>query len=974
MAQIRINKTLRNFIIGVAVIVLIFVVSSLIPEKSFEKKYRNLDDSAAQGAVSMYKTYSEYLSEHSNAKNPNVTVDLNVFDYDAEKSSYVYEKKDYYGKDVLVTEDRSDVSWTFDVPEEGFYNIKMEYICIPSRSITMERILKINGEIPFSGADILAFYRLWKDASEPAYDNRGNVIRPSQAEFYDYQTVYYKSDLGYEVEPYRFYFKQGENTISLTSTNEPMAISSISLVPVRKAATYEAYVSNQPSKPESYAGKNVRVKVQGESAPRRSDQSLFARYDRSSAITEPNNVKNTILNFIGGDAWKNPGQWIEWDVDIPEDGWYTVSVKARQFYQRGSISFRSLYIDGEIPFDALESIPFYYSSDWKTITLADKDNNPYKFYFSKGKHSFRLEATLGEIGSVISRLQDSVFRLSQIYRTILVLTGNNPDQYRDYNIDTVFSAEYEQMNLESKRLYKMLDELIKITGEKSDKIASIETLAIQLEQFYKRPDKITQAFQRFRDNITSVSSSILTLTESKLDIDYILVQGANDKIKKDKTNFVKNIVHEAKSFMASYFSDSSSLGNVYKKGEKHLIDVWIVAGRDQSQILKNMIDDTFTAKTGIGVNLKVIIADALLNAVVAGKGPDVVVTIDVSKPVNYAMRHANVDLMQFPDCKDVLKQFTPSAYEAFSYNGGVYALPETETFNLLFYRKDILDQIGIKVPQTWDELIDVLPTIQGNNLSVGIPFPVIQMPDMTTLYSMVCQNGGRIYTPSGTKSSLDSEAGINAFEFYTDLYVDYGLPPNFDALGRFRTGEMPILINSYATYNSIVVGAPEIRGLWDFTYLPGTKRVDENGNEYIDKTAIGTGAGCMMIDNHDETKKLDSWEFMKWWVSTETQVRFGRELESVLGPSARYQTANREALRLLSWNSRQLELLENALDRTRGIPEVPGSYYTGRHIANAIRNVVYMNEDPREILIEYTRKINEELKRKRQEFNLPLED
>ncbi len=915
-----------------------------------------------------------YFYIHTGNKNCGIYgVKIDIFNYD-ESSLKVSTKENYYGKNVVVAEDRSSVLWRFDVPEEGFYNIEMEYIAIPSRSVSMEQTVKINGEVPFSGSENLVFYRLWKDGAAITYDNRGNAIRPTQVEVFDYQTVCFKSDLGYEVEPYQFYFKKGENTITMESISEPIAISRLTLNPVHKTDTYEQYIAKQSSKPENYQSKKVLVKIQGEDSVLRSDQSLFELYDRASATTEPYDVKHSIMNYIGGDAWKTTGQWIEWETEIPEDGWYTISVKARQFYQRGSISFRSLYIDGNIPFAELQSIPFYYTSDWEIITLSDKDKNPFKIYLSKGKHKIKLEATLGETGSIINKLQDSIYRLNQIYRNILVLTGTQPDQFRDYNIHKVFPEEYESMNFESKYLYKLLDEYIKITGQKSDKIAPVETLAIQLEQFYKRPDKITAAFTKFRDNITSLSSSILGLTESKLDIDYIAIQSVNDKIIKDKSNFFRNAFHEIRSFVASYFSDSSSLGNVYKKGQKHVIDVWIVTARDQSQILKNMIDDTFTPKTNIGVNVKLIQEDALLTAVAAGKGPDVVVSINASKPVNYAMRNADVNLRRFPDCDEILKQFTPSAYEAFSYNDGIYALPETEGFNLMFYRKDILDQIGVEVPQTWQDLINALPTLQGENLNVGIPYPVILNPDMTTFYSMLCQNGGNIYNEKGTKSTIDSEAGIHAFETYTDFYVSYGLIPNYDPLARFRTGEMPILINNYALYNQIVVGAPEIRGLWDFAYLPGVKKVDADGNEYIDRTSIGAGVGCMMIDNHDEERINDSWEFMKWWVSTETQVRFGRELESVLGPSARYQTANRQALRQLAWNSSQLEILENTLDQSRGIPEAPGSYFTPRHVANAIRRVVYEKDDAREVLIEYTKKINEELKRKRQEFNLPVED
>ena len=1019
MIGIKINKTLRNFIIGVLAIVLVFVLSSLIPEKGFSEKYEGYDLSTSMGSVSTSRTYAEYLAMHSKARMPQSSVDVDILGFDSEESVGVRAESDYYGKEVVVTEDRSSVTWDLEVLEEGFYNIEMEYIAIPSRNVSMERILYINGEMPFSGADILTFARLWKDGGEVKFDNQGNNIRPVQVEFFDYQTAYFKSDLGYEVDPYKFYFKKGQNRITLESTNEPMAISKIKLVPVMKFDTYEEYVAKQPIKPEANKAKDISIKVQGEASVARSDPSLFARYDRSSAITEPYSVRNTVLNYTGGDSWRSPGQWIEWEIDIPENGWYTISVQARQFFQRGYVACRSLYIDGKIPMAEVKSIGFDYSSDWKTVTLADKKTkDPYQFYLSKGKHRIRLEATLGDVGQIINELQDSVYRLNTIYRTILVLTGVYPDQYRDYEIDKVYPAEVEAMLVESRRLYKMIDEFVRVTGQKSDKIAIAETLAVQLENFHKRPERITKAFANFKNDITSLSSALLAMTETKLDIDWILVQSADKKVKRQESNFFKKAKHEIVSFVVSLFVDTTMLGNVYEEGSpesENLIEAWIVVGRDQSTILKNMVDDSFTPNTGINVNVKVVAADAILNAVVAGNGPDVIISIYSSLPVDYALRNADVNLMRFDDCDEVLKQFHPSSYEPYKYNGGLYALPEQQTFNLLFYRKDILEQLDLEVPQTWNDLIEILPTLQGNNLQVGITYPTLQNIDVSVFYSMAYQNGGVLYNDKGMKTLIDSEAGIAAFKTYTSFYNSYGLPPMFDFLNRFRSGEMPLGIANYTNYNTLTVSAPEIRGLWDFTYILGTEKTDANGNEYIDRSTVSGGVCCVMIKKgldlsdidpnmktnfaynsvngrsltseiapnvdqktlakilKNEKRMANSWEFMKWWVSADTQVRFGREQEALLGSSARYPTANLEALKQLPWKSNQIEVLENSLDEAIGIPEVPGSYYTPRHIINSARKVINEKEDPRETLIDYARKINEELTRKRQEFGLPIE-
>ena len=172
MVGIKINKTLRNVLIAIVVIILIFAIPSLFPEKDFRSKYENYDLSTNVGATYSTRTYKEYLADYSSAKAVASRVAVNVLDFVDAESNGVHVEKNYKGKDVVFTEEDSSVTWTVDVPEAGFYNIKMEYIGVPSRNVNMERILYINGEMPFSGADSLIFYRLWKDGGPIKYDNR----------------------------------------------------------------------------------------------------------------------------------------------------------------------------------------------------------------------------------------------------------------------------------------------------------------------------------------------------------------------------------------------------------------------------------------------------------------------------------------------------------------------------------------------------------------------------------------------------------------------------------------------------------------------------------------------------------------------------------------------------------------------------------------------------------------------------------
>ena len=953
----------------VLAVIILFLFISRDEITSYQFKYeneKNLDDDIE--GIGRENTYAKYLETYSNESYPEESIVIELKDY--LKGDGVEVLPEYEGfSSVISTLDDSYVEWEINVKEAGMYQIYMEYYPVKSRGVDIERKLYINGEIPFLGAETLSFTRLWSDKNEVVQDNQGNDIRPTQVDVPNWTGSFLKDDLGYYTEPYIFYFNEGMNTIALEAVNEPVVIKSLSLHAIEDKLDYEAYRNVNPSPTVSNEAKNYMQVIQGEDSTKRSSPSLYATYDRSSPNTEPYSVSEIRMNMIGGNAWRVSGQWIEWEIEVPEDGYYNITLKGRQNYNRGFVSNRCLYIDGMVPFSELKQISFQYSNKWESMTLADEEKNPYQFYLAKGKHTLRLEVTLGELGDILTKMEDSVYRLNEIYRKILILTGTTPDQYRDYKIADVYPEVIQAMDLESKRLYRIVDEIVAYSGQKASQVATTQTLAQQLERFVTNPDKIPKSFTNFKDNISAMGTSILTMSEAPLDIDYITITGSDKEPEKVKETFFDKTIHEIRSFFASFTEDYNAIGDVYE-GED-AIEVWILSGRDQSTILKTMIDDTFTPNSNIKVNLKLVDAGTVLNAVIAGMGPDVVLSTGQGEPVNYALRNAVEDLKQFEDYEEVLTNFYPSAYESYRFEDGIYALPETQNYNVLFYRKDIMEELELEIPQTWSDLIAMLPTIQQNNMSIAIPTTErtignVSVPDLSTYLALLYQSQGTIYDKEGKTTLIDENRGIDAFEMFTKFFTQYKLPTIYDFPNRFRSGEMPLGIQDYSTFNTLVVFAPEIRGLWDFTLIPGT--LMEDGT--IDRSCNASGSCSMILKQENEVVKQNAWEFMKWWVSTETQLRFGQEMESVMGASARYATANIHAFEQLSWSRSQQEVLMEQRKWTVGYREVAGGYYTSRHITNAVRKIINDNEDARETLLDYSRTINEEIEKKRLEFRL----
>ncbi|MEC0206701.1 extracellular solute-binding protein [Paenibacillus lautus] len=959
----------RLMVIMMMILILVFPISQSGVIATERVKSTEADVASSESVImnASEDSYDAYLQRYQNEKLAQQEIVIQGKDYsDSDRMSpeIIRELGGETGEFVKMG-DIGSMDWEFEVPETGLYHIAVRYFPIEGKSSAIERELLIDGAHPFASARNLTFQRVWKNETDAiAKDNRGNELRPRQVESPMWQESLFRDTEGYYEEPYVFYFSAGKHTLTLRSSREPMVIDYIKVFGYGAPAAYEEVKAGYESKGYK-ATSGQLIKIQGEHAAYKSSPTLYPISDRSSPATEPYDVSKIRMNTIGGNNWRVPGQWLRWNVDVPEDGLYKIAIKNRQELLRGVYSTRSLWIDGEIPFKEMSQIPFYYDSDWQMNVLGSAEE-PYLFYLTKGQHDLKLEVSLGSIAPLIRQVESSLLEINAMYRKILMITGNVPDPYRDYQLDKQIPDMVKVFQEQSDILSAVSEELVNLTGEKSDKTATLNKMAYQLEDMAKKPETVQKRLSQFKINVGSVGAWILQVREQPLEIDYLLLASPDVKLPKADASAGDKVVHEVSSFFYSFFEDYDTIGNTEDSGEA--ITVWIGTGRDQAQVLKAMIDDTFTPLTDIGVNLKLVNADVLLRASLAGEGPDVAMQVGNEVPVNFGMRNAAEDLSKFHDYESVVKQFRDSAMVPYQFEDQVFALPEQQIFNMLFYRKDILEELNLEPPQTWDDVYAMIPVLQKHHMDLALPIaqttgvPVLEAN--RTFAMLLYQHDGSFYLNNGAKSGLDTEIGLSAFKKWTDFYTSYKLPLIFDFPMRFRTGEMPVGIQDYTFYNYLTVSAPEIKGLWEFVPVPGTKQPDGT----IRRDVASGGTAAVMLK---QAKNKDAaWEFMKWWVSKDTQVRFGREMEGLMGAAARYPTANIEALRELPWPERDYRNLEEQWQWVQGVPEVPGGYFTGRHLDNALREVINNGTNTADALYDYVQEIDYEIREKRDEFNL----
>ena len=860
---------------------------------------------------------------------------------------------------VKLDNNNTWAEWSFAIEKAGLYSVTPDYLCFAGTDNDVTFSLCLDGKIPYNEAENFEIPRFWADDGVVEKDEEGNDLRPKQTEVYEWNTQKIWNTQGLYEEPYQLYLSEGTHTIRINYLEEPFAIRSIALGNEAPPVDYENYISKYSSSDYTI---DQTVHLQAEDAFKKNKMTLYRTYDNASPATLPNDVNHIRLNTIGQSTWKEIGDTIYWEVPDCEEGLYAVSFRARQNLQFGMTSFRTLRINGEIPFKEAQMLGFEYKSDWYIKTLGD--DQPLYIYLKAGD-ILSLECVPGPTSNIMSELQNNINELNELYRKIMIITGSSPDVNRDYSLETQIPGLEEMMIKLSKKLdslYETIEKKIQTSGSQA---SSIKEMSLMLQELAARPTTIPERFNSFKASIESLSSLLLLLQEQPLELDYITFTSKGEEIPSGKVNVFESIWFSIRRLIASFVNN----GEYNPDASKKEMTVWVSTGRDQSQIIWRLISEKYESESNCAIKLNLVdTGDTLIKATLAGKGPDIALMIPKDKPVNLAMRNALVDLSDY-DFSELKANTFESAWTPFYYKNGLYAVPESENFDVLFYRTDIFEQLELKVPNTWDDYFDVVKKLQSKNFEVGMPEIDSANQGVSlgigVFNRFLFQNGETYYNSDFTKTNFSSQISNSAFKNWTQLYTVYGLERSFDLFSRFRSGDMPMGIQGYTFYNQLMQAAPEIRGLWSFAPVPGTLK----SNGEIDRSQ-STNITASIILKSAEKKGItdEAVDFVKWWTSAETQSEYAKELEATLGVAARYTPANREAFLSLSWSGNESKMLMEQWAWSKNVREIPGNYMISRSLTNALRETISGKNGAYRSLAIYDDVINDEIERKLQEF------
>ena len=841
--------------------------------------------------------------------------------------------------------------------EAGLFHLAFEYLPL-SAFLNPEFSIKINGEYQHAESRRIIAPIIWEYPAGQFLRNRqGNEQLPQPLAIREWTTsrIYHANFL--QTQPLLFELKAGLNTVTLTHVAGEMYLST-SLHPAAPVAplSYQQYRQLHASQAMQQAQFTLQAQY-----PTRFNSSFIRLVSTNSPDATPYSSRYMLLNTMGGDAWDASGQSITYGFYNHQAGLYNITLNALQGFQ-GESAFRTVLINGELPFAEMEAFPIPHGRRFTNHTLSCADGVHFYFYFPYGWNEITLVATTAPVAHLIETLTLIREEIRLLSLDVRSLTGNRVDLNRDWQIEEfipdvrdIFAGWVLQLEYIRDYLTVLFD-----TNTESTNIVNLNHAIRRLTQLGNNPNDIPFRMSELAEGAASAAVILAaieaSLAQQPLLLNQIIIHGESPDLPA-RAGFLRR----AQSFFMQFFTSLT----VRQTRDDNALEIWVSHTQQHLELLQHLADTMFTAETGIAVNLSLMPNDTnLILANAGGRAPDIALGISAHLPYQMAIRGAAADLTQFPGFSEIAGRFSPGAFLPLMYEEGVFGLPETQDFYVLFYRTDLMGEFGLRLPDTWDDVVGILPELnrRGANFFVPMSGPAAHKPFMFTA-PFFYQFGADFYTPDGLSTAINTPEGIAALTFMTDLFTLYSLPlqvANF--YNDLRYGSIPIGISNLTTYIMLTTAAPEIAGAWNIAPHPG--RPDETGE--VMRWAAGSAQMTMMLAQ--STRQEEAFKFMEWWSRAETQTTYANNLILIHGPTFMWSSANREAFANLPIPPHHTEVILSQWEFLHDVPLTPAAYIIEREVSNTWNRVVFDGDNVRVATDRAVNTINREMRRRMEEF------
>lgn len=955
---------IKKILIYLIIALLVVVTISLTTSRSSLDQYR--EDVTLEDYVDAYMllddadnlSYQRFMNEHN--------ILYGSSSYDATFTNIPHSQNFGYEDDVALLNNTETVLYEVTVNEAGLYSFNLDYFIEDEEVLIDEALVEnevfndvivsalVNGETQYNESDLVILPLLWQDSTKDySLDRYLDELPPSHERIDEWMNVDFYDNRYSTVAPLYFELEEGLNTIELsTNAFNDTYLGSLTVEQPKELISYEEYMDLHE---EVYPDQTIVVN----SIEYVSKNSPFVRPDSDKTPdATPFDNTNKVINVLEG--WEDAGQEIVFNIDVPESGYYSIYTHGIVYEYDFSI-FRSIRINGEIPFEEASNLEMKETDEDYDVTEFE-----YKFYFEAGANTISFKNEIGKFSQALDDFQYLINHINDFSLEVKKSSGSNIDEDRTWNFTETIP--------ETESYLKAYQDIIKYnvvrlsqyatTNDLSFKLSYLTKAVRVLDEILEEPDDLPLYVDDLYMGSGSVNQllgdSIQFLSSSSYTFDLFILSNENQHTY--NATFFENISYSLTSFFSSFSNDKYTL-----KEDPNSIQIWVGRQTTYVDVMQKMIDQEFTPQSGIRVDLSVMPnVDKLVLSSAAGNTPDGALGLASYVPYKLALRGTLKDLTEFEDFWTYsADKFVPGSYIPYAINEGVYAMPETLTFNALVYRTDIFEKLELEVPNTWDDVIGLLPKLQRYDMNFYYPTAgggSIKWFYQTTPF--IYQNGGQIYSDNGYEVDLTSKEAIAGIEFLGNLFTTYSLPEQVPSFyNDFRYSKLPVGIVDFNTYVSLKNAAPEIEGKWQLSDYPGT--INQLTGE-INRSYVGNGTSGIIFDNKDKVD--DVWTFFKWWESEKTQTDFAYDLYTTYGPLYLWLPANYNAVENLPIDALDKDVILRQIEWLRDVPRTPGQYMVERGLSDIWNEMVFDSYSARYAIDRQVLIMNREIRLKMTEF------
>lgn len=864
----------------------------------------------------------------------------------------------YEGKTVEINYNET-VEYLVDVKESGLFNLVLDYRPVGNTLANFIVDVKINDSQDYVEMNNIELPLRWRDRTKDfPVDRYGDEVAPEQVRIEEWTSLSLYNTTYNTSKPLLFALREGINRISITNvSNDGLGLGAIKvLVPTDDIPAYEEYRSLHKG---DIINTMIRINAV-DYIEKNTTQAMYASVN-NPALT-PHDSEYKLLNTI---AWSEAGTQITYKAEVPKDGFYHLAFHYQNTKEEFDV-FNSIYIDGRLPFRELGNYPFPSTgNEWANEVLCGADGSPYLIYLTKGIHYITIRSEMEPIEEAWRYARLISEHVTQFELDITKITGAEEDKDRTWKM-TKYIPEIPDYLEAYETLIKYIQYSLQNytpNGINSAILSDLDKVLAYIDKMKEYPDEIAL----YRSELTGRDDSVLQaisnfssrLLTQDFSLDMIYVYG-DTELPRANATFLKSAVNGIKGLFYTFTSKKYRMDK-----DPDVLNVWVNRAITHVDLMQKMADTKFTPKTGIKVKIS-IMPDVykLTMASAAGKTPDIALGLSSYMPFDLASRGALYDLTKFKDFWIVADRFAPGAFVPYIFNEGVYAIPETADFNAIIYRTDIFESLGLSPPDTWQDVVDMLPVLQRygmnfyHNISSGVGYKWFYQTS-----SLIFQYNGKIYTDDGMRTAIDQPNAVKGLQALGNLFISYALDKEVISFyNSFRYNVLPVGIVSLSDYTQIKNAAPELEGQWALAPYPGT--VQEDGS--ISRWFISNGTGGIIFK--DTLKAEEAWEFLKWWTDYDTQVEYAYTLQSTYGKQYLWLSSNLEAVAASPIEQKDKAVIVEQLRWLRDVPRTPGQYLVERSISDIWNDMVNDGESAQVAIDERVITINREIRKKMQEI------